>query len=110
MEDGVAGPAEDTLVWAVSEAARVQGLGAVCAGEAGGVVVARPGEDPLRLVGHGAALEAALGALHWPSLVRVQVEVFGDKVSLDKAGFAKDLVCLVTKHGVVTQPVTTLKH
>ena len=92
MEDGVARPAEDTLLWAVSEAARVQGLGAVCAGEAGGVIVAGPGEDPLRLIGHGATLEAALGTLHWPPFIRVQVEILGDKVSLDKAGFTIDLV------------------
>ena len=71
MEDGVAGPAEDTLVRAVSEVARVQGLGAVRAGEAGGVAVARPGDHPLRLVGHGAALEAALRPLHRPPLVSV---------------------------------------
>ena len=74
------------------------------------MVEARPGDDPLRLVGHGPALEAAVGPLHLPPLVSVQEQILGDKMSLDKAGFAKYLVCLVTKHGVVTQPVTTLKY
>ena len=71
---------------------------------------ARPGDDPLCLVGHGPALEAAVGPLHLPPLVCVQEQILGNKVSLDKAGLAKYLVCLVTKHGVVTQPVTTLKY
>ena len=109
VEDSVAGPAEHGLVGAVSEAAGVQGPGAVGAGETGRVDKARPGDDPLRLEGHGPALEAALGALHRPPLVSIQVEILGNKVSLDKAGFAKYLICFVTKHRVVTQPVTALE-
>ena len=74
------------------------------------MVEARPGDHPLRLVSHGPALEAAVRPLHLPPLVSVQEQILRDKVSLDKAAFAKYLVCLVTKHGVVTQPVTTLKY
>ena len=109
MEDSVARAAEHRLIRAVSKVAGIQGLGAVNAGEAGGVAEPGPGHHPLGQVGHGAAPYALLGAFHLPPLGRVQVEVFGDKVIFDEARLTKNLIFFVAKHSVVTQSVTALK-